>query len=118
MKLSHMEREDLVRRLSEARGRTGVSDAEIGRRSGVHASQVGRICRGEFRTASNNVVQVCKVLGLPLERIADPAAGDAAWLRLTASMREAWDRTPQGAETLVRLLRAVAEIGRLPKERR
>ena len=79
---------------------------------------MGRICRGEFRTTSNNVVQVCRVLGLPLERLPDPAAGDAAWLRLMASMREVWDRTPQGAETLVRLLQAVAEIGRPSKERR
>ncbi|MBV5268591.1 MAG: helix-turn-helix transcriptional regulator [Afipia sp.] len=48
----------------------GKSYAEIGRIAGVHGSQVSRICKGEFETLSQNVVQVCKVLGLPMAEVA------------------------------------------------
>src|SRR3546814_3415524 len=81
-------------RIAEADAREGLSRAEIGRLSKVHPSQVGRICSGEFKTISNNVVQVCKVLGLNLETVTAPATkADASWSRLEASVRGIWDNT-------------------------
>ncbi|MEO8723415.1 MAG: hypothetical protein ABI395_07815 [Sphingobium sp.] len=37
---------------------------------------------------------------------------DAAWARLEKSVRKVWDRTPQGADRLARVLEAVAEVRR------
>src|SRR3546814_18433040 len=75
-------------RIAEADAREGLSRAEIGRLSKVHPSKVGRICSGEFKTISNNVVKVCKVLGLNLENVTATATKAAAnWSRLAARGR-------------------------------
>lgn len=113
MKLSDMERRDLIGRITDARSASKLTDADLGRAAGVHPSQVGRICRGEFRTVSSNVVQICTALGLAVRTVELPkAAGDAAWSRLEASVLRAWDRTPQGADKLARIMEAVADIRR------
>src|SRR3546814_8133471 len=96
---------------SDLDAREGLSRAEIGRLSKVHPSQVGRICSGEFKTISNNVVQVCKVLGLNLETVTAPATkADASWSRLEASVRGIWDNTPEGAEKIARMLDTIGQL--------
>jgi len=113
MKPTPDERADLIARIAEKRRDSKLSDAEIGRLSAVHPSQVGRICRGEFRTISNNVVQICRTLGLTVEIPPPPKeTQDAAWSRLQRSMRKAWDRTPEGAAKLAKVLEAVADVRR------
>lgn len=52
-----------------------VSYAEIARRTGVHSSQVSRICRGQFETCSENVVQICTFLGVTTPRVGRPNIG-------------------------------------------
>ena len=89
---------------------SGRSNAEIGRLASVHPSQVGRICTGDFKTVSNNVVQVCRVLGVKVPKVAESARMDPEWARANASLRRIWDHTPQSAATIRRVLDAIADL--------
>lgn len=99
----------LKEKLSKAARNSGKSYAEIGRIAGVHSSQVSRICNREFETLSANVVQVCKVLGLPVEGVA-LSEDEAIERQLQAAVLSVWDRTPEGARKLIRFLRDLAEL--------
>lgn len=119
MKPTRKERTDLLRRMRAARSKRGLSYAALGERADVDPSQVSRICRGQFATFSDSVVRICQVLSVRLRSTdAEPppalpakAGKDAAWARLERSVRRAWDQTPAGADRLVRVIAAVAEIG-------
>ena len=115
MKPTQKQLQDLRARISEAHARNGRSCAEIGRISGVHPSQVGRICAGQFKTFSHNVVQVCKSLGVNVPRL-EPALDDMApeWAAAQSSMRRIWDETPEGARTIAKLLNAIADLKATP----
>lgn len=111
MKPMRKQLDDLKADIVKARGERGLSNAEIGRISDVHPSQVGRICNGKFKTFSHNVVQVCKVLGVSVPRLEPRAKGeDPEWAQAVASMRKLWDETPEGAKTITRMLDAIAEL--------
>lgn len=100
----------LQRRIARRYTASGRSNAEIGRLASVHPSQVGRICTGDFKTVSNNVVQVCRVLGVKVPKVAESARMDPEWARANASLRRIWDHTPQGAATIRRVLDAIADL--------
>ena len=102
---------DLKRRIAEAVAESPLSRAEIGEFCCVHASQVSRICRGDFKTVSHNVVQVCKVLGVETEtvKVKEPGQGQLAQ-RLASSLLGIWVRTPADAERLVRFLNNLADL--------
>ena len=86
------------------------SNAEIARAADVNPSQVSRICRGEFRTITYNVVQVCKELGIEMEVPSKPkGADDLSWKRLEASMRGLWDQTSEDAQRISTILDSIAE---------
>ena len=90
---------------------SGLSYSEIGRIARVDPSQVSRICRGKFKTLSHNVVQVCRVLGLDLEMVKLEAPVDDVFRqRLKNSVLDLWDRTPEDADRLVRLLRQLSDL--------
>ena len=108
MKPTDKQLEEIKTRIATARERSELSDAEIARISNVHPSQVSRICGGSFKTFSNNVMQICSILGVAVTRL-EPGA-DLAWLQAQSSMRRLWDETPEGAEAIVRLLEAIAEL--------
>ena len=111
MKATESELVILRQDIASARVRTGLSNAEIGRLARVDPSNVSRIVRGEFMTISGNVVQICKTLGLQVDRVASPAGtADVAWSKLEASVRRLWDETPQGADRIVALLDTVADL--------
>lgn len=77
----------------------------------MHQSQVGRICGGQFKTFSFNVVQICKVLEVPLPRIGLSSLGeDPAWARVQTSIRNLWDETPEGAKAIAQMIDAVAKL--------
>ena len=102
---------DIRRRIKQASAETSLSHAEIGRISRVHPSQVSRICRGDFKTISHNVVQVCRALGLKSESVAArPTTKDASWSKLEASVRSIWDNTPEGAEKIARVLKTIGDL--------
>lgn len=100
-------------KLASAYERAELTQAEIARLSKVDPSQVSRICRGQFRTLSPNVVQICNVLevdaGLSSELMVAPTG---SWTRMLASLRDLWDETPEGAESIMRMLDAVAALRR------
>lgn len=111
MKPSDKQLEAVRNRIAAAYGAKGLSSAEIGRIARVHPSQVGRICGGDFKTFSHNVVQICKTLGVLVPRSeARSAVEDPAWVRAQMSMRKIWDETPEGARAITRMLDAVAEL--------
>ncbi len=98
-------------RITEAYKQKGLSNAEIGRIAHVHPSQVGRICGGNFKTFSHNVMQICKALSVHVPRLEPQSGGvDPAWAQAQISMRRIWDETPEGALTIARMLNAVAEL--------
>lgn len=98
-------------RIAAAYEAKGLSNTELGRLARVHPSQVGRICAGDFKTFSHNVVQICKALGVCVPRSeARSAAEDPAWVRAQSSMRKIWDETPDGARAIICMLDAVAEL--------
>ena len=101
----------LKERITEAVLKRRLSQHEISQLGQVHPSQVSRICRGEFKTLSNNVMQICNILELELETIAMPATElDVSWSRLEASLRKIWDNTPAGADKVVRMLDAIRKL--------
>lgn len=111
MKPNQKEIKALAEQLAAARTRKALSCAEIGRRSNVHASQVGRILEGQFRTISFSVVQICNVLDIDLGHVGmQPVEDRSAWLQLEQSVRDLWDETPRGAMLIVKLLRAIADL--------
>ena len=121
MKPTQEEREELRRRVLEARGACGISNAQIAAATGVDPGQVSKICRGKFETVNSSLVKICNVLGVSLELelpasapVRRPAAAEntedvAAWGQLETSVRRAWDNTPEGAARLARVLDAIAE---------
>lgn len=99
------------RDLALKHGLSKLSNAEISRISGVHQSQVGRICSGQFKTFSFNVLQICKVLNVALPREAVRiAAEDPSWAEVQSSMRELWDETPENARAIAKMIKAVAKV--------
>ncbi len=111
MKATDKELTDLKVAIAAALEERGYSRAKLGILADVHPSQVSRICRGEFRTISHNVVRVCKELGLPVESLArQPDAADPSWVRIEASVRRIWDETPGGADRIARVLDTIAQL--------
>jgi len=110
MKLSRAEIEDLRRRLRFALKKQRLTAAEIGRLAGVHPSQVGRICRGEFRTMSHNVVEICRVLGLDPHETRPATKSDAAWAQLERNLRERWEESPDRARRMAKLMEAMTRL--------
>ncbi|WP_299165349.1 hypothetical protein [uncultured Tateyamaria sp.] len=97
--------------LAQQRRLTELSNAEISRMSGVHQSQVGRICSGQFKTFSFNVVQICKILEVGLPSTDVPTSGeDPSWAQVQSSMRDLWDETPEGAKAIAQMIDAVAKL--------
>ena len=88
-----------------------LSNAEISRRSGVHQSQVGRICGGQFKTFSSNVVQICNVLDVAVPHATVAVSGeDPTWAKVQSCMKELQDETPECATAITRMIEAVAKV--------
>lgn len=111
MKATGKEVASLRRRIASAVKRSGLNYSEIGRLARVDPSQVSRVVRGDFKTVSNNVVQICRVLGLKLETVSRPAQkADAAWSRLEASVRRLCDDNPNSANRIAHMLDTIADL--------
>lgn len=101
--------------IEDERVRRGWSRSETARRSGVDASQVSRICRGQFATTSQNLVQICNTLDIDLHHLKGGHIDHAR--RITRAILGFWDKTPADAERILRLigdlraLRAVSGAG-------
>src|SRR3546814_6182261 len=97
MKPSDKEISDLQCRIERALAKENLSYADLAKITSVHASQVSRICSGDFKTFSNNVVQICKALKIRVPRIDEEDDVDIEWAKVHASLRRIWDQTPEGA---------------------
>jgi DNA-binding Xre family transcriptional regulator len=101
---------DVQEKIDNAVSVRKLSYADIAKLSNVDQSQVSRICRGHFKTFSNNVVQVCRVLDVRVPDILREMAADAEWEKAQASMRRIWERTPDAAIAVTRVLDAIADL--------
>lgn len=110
MKLSRAEIADVKMRLHSALEKQRLTVTEVGRLAQVHPSQVGRICRGEFRTLSYNVMQVCRVLGLDPAGTKPATKSDATWALLERDLKELWDASPERARQLARAMDAMTRL--------
>lgn len=110
MKLSRSDIDDVRNRLRSAVKKQRLTVTEIGRVAGVHPSQVGRICRGEFRTMSHNVMEVCRVLGVDPAETKPATERDAAWAALERDLGKLWEDSPDRARRMTKLLDAMAKL--------
>ena len=111
MKLDDSSREKLAFKIRGAAAASSLSYAEIARTSRVHTSQVSRICRGQFKTLSHNVLQICKVIGLETEVVKSAEVTKNQHARkLTQSILGVWDQTPADAKRIERFLRDLAQL--------
>ena len=110
MKATSEQLANLKQRIADANAESPLSRAEIGEICDVHPSQVSRICRGDFKTISYNVVQVCTALGLEVETVKVPATKeDASWSKIEASARSIWDNSAEGADKIARILETIGQ---------
>lgn len=110
MKPTRKQLSALQKRISDNHAKSGLSNADLGRLVNVHPSQVARICAGEFKTISNNVVQICRILKVKAPKIDEEPGMDTEWQKANASLRRIWDETPEGAARIRRMLDAVADL--------
>lgn len=111
MKMTIKQRKNLESELKEARENLRYSNAEIASLSGVDPSQVSRICNGHFKTMSNNVVQVCKALGLKVEDVArEPRPQDPQEIRLHQSVHRLVSNRPDLAGSIAKVLDGLGEL--------
>lgn len=110
MKATIKELQDLKARISRAHAGAALSYADIAKICGVHASQVSRICRGDFKTISYNVVQICKALGLNIEMVTPERKVEPGWLKVEASARRLWEKSQCNSDQVSKLLEAIGQI--------
>lgn len=116
MKPSREEREKLAGTIRQRQEKSGLSKSELATLADVDPGQTSRILDGDFRTIGGNVLRICKALGVDPHAVNTPppsarqARQTAAWARLEASVRRAWDETPQDADRLVAVIDAVAKV--------
>lgn len=110
MKPTNKQLSELHKRISRKYAKSKLSKADLGRIANVHPSQVGRICTGNFKTISNNVVQICKVLKVEVPKVDEEIEVDTEWAKAIASLRRIWDHTPEGAAIIRRVLDAIADL--------
>lgn len=116
MKLSHEERKRLAWAIRGRHRDFSLSNGQIAALASVDPGQTSRILDGKFQTVSGNVLRICNVLGVdPNAPGADEPSPEqvrrqVAWAKLKASMRRAWDETPQGADRLVAVIDAVTAV--------
>ena len=113
MKLDSDSREKLQGKIADSYRSSGLSYTNIGTLARVDVSQVSRICRGQFKTLSQNVMQICKVLGVEVDtfEIELPCKNVLPSV-LEDGVLEVWDRTAADAERIVRFLHELAALRR------
>jgi hypothetical protein len=100
----------LRQELADRSSASGLSYSEIGKKAQVHASQVSRICRGEFKTLSQNVVRICSTLGLSIQGFVDAERDDPAAARLISSVMAVWKGTEADADRIAAFLDRLGEL--------
>lgn len=108
MAIAFHDRDKLAARLQSARGRRRLSYQRLGSLAGIDPAQALRICRGEFKTLSPNVVRICNALDVELDA-PDPRgpvlAASPPERRLKEELLATWDRSEADGDRLIELLR-------------
>ena len=86
--------------------------------TGIHQSQVSRLLRGQFKRLSPNVIRLLEYAKKPRRYTSDEADQQAAKKAVIRAALRTWDATPGGARALVRLLRSVEQLNKLPDKGR
>lgn len=91
----------------------GMSSRQIAESTNIDPGQVSRICRGQFKTASASVMQICMLLNVTVDGLGSEqqAQGDHQ-RRLEQGIVAIWDRTPEDAQRILKLLHQLAEFRR------
>jgi hypothetical protein len=116
VKLAHAELADARRallRLAEQ-----VATVQAAAATGIHQSQVSRLFRGQFARLSPNVRTLLAYAREPGRYANAKAPSDTARAAVIRAALRTWDSTPEGARALVRLLRSVERLSRVPSKPR
>lgn len=100
----------LQTRIAKRMANDPMSYADIARATGVDPSQVGRICKGDFKTFSDNLVQICRILKVKVPRISPKEDVDREWSKVHASVSRICREHPDGAKLIGRVLDAIADL--------
>ncbi|MCV3243574.1 transcriptional regulator with XRE-family HTH domain [Mesorhizobium robiniae] len=99
---------EIATQIDSERRKRKLSCADLARQSGVHVSQVSRVCRGRFRTVSQNTMRICNALGLAVNP--DSSASCQHGRLLAEAIIAVWDKTPSDAQRLLRFIESVAAL--------
>jgi transcriptional regulator with XRE-family HTH domain len=111
MKLTIDARDKLAEQIKSKKAAMSFSMAEIARATGVDPGQTSRICSGDFRTLSHNVMQICTFLGIDARPVTLADAREQPLPdKLVGAVAALWDGSPRGAETLINLLQQLAKF--------
>lgn len=95
-----------------------VPTTRVAADTGIHQSQVSRLFRGHFKRLSPNVRALLAYAREPGRYANAAAPSEAARAAVIRAALRTWDSTPEGARSLVRLLRSVERLSRGPSRPR
>lgn len=107
MNINRSASKELGKRLEARRIELGYRHEQIAKELAISQSQVSRACAGKFQTVSQTIMQICMFLDV---EVVLPGLSSRHEERLTAKILKLWDRTPEGADRLLRLLDALDEV--------
>jgi transcriptional regulator with XRE-family HTH domain len=112
MNLSSASKQRFLVDLRAAMRRNGWSQTELAEKCQLNQGQVSRICAGQFKNFSSNVMRICIMIGLePEGYVADrPLVDDKA--RISETAIQIWDGTRDDAERVIALLRDILALRR------
>jgi predicted XRE-type DNA-binding protein len=116
MKLASESKRVLVTEIRSRMEARRLNTSTMAQACRVDQSQISRVLAGDFKSISQNIMQICIHLGIdPVRLLRSAPEDDAARQRITESALAVWDGTPEGADLLVSVLGGMAA---LQKERR
>lgn len=109
MKLSQNDIANLSASIEKARSLYGINYSQLAEKSCVNQGQVSRICRGKFKSVSQNVMQICNFLGVSLTPLFEKHAANET-RDLPKLVGEITNGSPEIEQKLARLLGALKEF--------
>ncbi|MCA6108972.1 helix-turn-helix domain-containing protein [Bradyrhizobium cenepequi] len=117
MKLTSEERRALLASLRQRINQRSWTTTDLARNTGVHQSQVSRIIRGDFKTLSSNVLQICITLGVEIDARREGDQDEDDRRQIASSAMAIWNGTHQDAGIVVSLLLEIAKLRRTDRRR-
>lgn len=108
MKLDQQSRNNLRDAIRARLSETGLKVTQVAKAADVDPGQASRICRGDFRTLSSSVMQICNILEIDTD--ARVRGHNQLDRRLIAGLTDLWDGTPEDSVRLSQLLAQLAKF--------